>query len=295
VVDWPEPEGISHLDVCDPSGQLPTRDCPNVVGEVFLSGREPIAGDTLYHTFSINRETGLLATVFTPPELVEDKTFLVFPAEARAWAKTTGQALPPDHYDAIQPPPPSPTVQISAPAMFAYLHGTVNVTGTAAGENFQSYQIQVGQGLYPRTWTQVGAEGTAPVTQGVLAEWNTQSLDGLYAVRLQTVRRDQSVEIATIQVTVDNTPPLVRIPYPASGQVFDLPQAREITFQAEASDAIGVWHVSWWVDGARVGESRGAPYAFTWRSTPGQHILEVQAEDQAGNTSHSEQIIFTVK
>ena len=87
---WSIPAGISTLDVCDPSGMLPTPACPNVVSEVFLPGSEPAQADTLYRPVQINRETGLLATVFTPSELVEDRVFMQVPAEAAAWAQQAG-------------------------------------------------------------------------------------------------------------------------------------------------------------------------------------------------------------
>ncbi len=91
---WDMPSGIVTVAVCDPSGLLPTQACPNVVNEIFLEGRQPVQTDTLYQTFQVNTETGLLATVFTPPELVEKRTYMVVPPEARLWAKTAGIAAP---------------------------------------------------------------------------------------------------------------------------------------------------------------------------------------------------------
>ncbi|MFN8427315.1 MAG: hypothetical protein U0X87_13800 [Anaerolineales bacterium] len=40
------------------------------------------------------------------------------------------------------------------------------------------------------------------MTNGLLAEWNTEGLSGLYAVQLQVVRTDQRVDSAVVQVTV---------------------------------------------------------------------------------------------
>ena len=60
----------------------------------------------------------------------------------------------------------------------------------------------MGQGLNPQEWIQV-AEGNEPVTNGLLAEWNTDGLRGLYAVQLQVVRSDQRVDTAIIQVTCE--------------------------------------------------------------------------------------------
>jgi hypothetical protein len=198
-------------------------------------------------------------------------------------------------YDAIQPPEPIAGVEIREPQLFAYVHGKLNIVGTAAGEGFKTYQVQVGKGLNPENWIQVGAPGTAPVTNGTLGVWDTQGQEGLYAVRLQVVREDQTVETSTIQVTVDNAAPLVRVPYPLAGQTFQLPQDRSITFQAEVSDSIGLQRVVWLVDGKQIGERVNAPYALSWQALKGEHVLEVKAYDYAGNIGASEQVHFSVK
>ena len=39
---------------------------------------------------------------------------------------------------------------------------------------------------------------------GVLAEWDTKGLSGLYAVQLLVVRTDQKVDTAVIQVTISD-------------------------------------------------------------------------------------------
>jgi hypothetical protein len=198
---WAAPAEVSAINVCDPSGMLPTADCPNLVSEVFLNGNEPIQPDNMYRKYAVNRETGLLATVFTLPQLVEERVYLVVPPEARSWAESTGLEIPPATYDVIQPPQSNPDVTITAPELFTEVDGNVRITGTAAGEGFVSYRVLVGQGLNPQEWIQV-TEGSQPVTEGLLAEWNTTGLSGLYAVQLQVVRSDQRVDTAIIQVTV---------------------------------------------------------------------------------------------
>jgi hypothetical protein len=86
--------------------------------------------------------------------------------------------------------------------LFSEVNGVVRIQGTAAGEDFVSYRILVGQGLNPREWIQV-AEGNEPITDDLLAAWNTEGLSGLYAVQLQVIRTDQRVDTAIIQVTVN--------------------------------------------------------------------------------------------
>ena len=184
---WAIPAEVSVINVCDPSGMLPTADCPNLVSEVFLNGNEPIQPDNMYRKYAINRETGLLATVFTLPQLIEERVYLVVPGDARSWAEGAGLEIPPSNYDVIQAPRINESVNITSPALFSEVSGEVDITGTAAGEGFVSYRVLIGQGLNPRRWIQL-ADGTEPVTNGLLAEWNTSDLNGLYAVQLQVVR-----------------------------------------------------------------------------------------------------------
>jgi len=199
---WSAPPGVNQITVCDPSGMLPTRECPNLVTEVFLNGSDPIQPDNLYREFSVNRETGLLATVFTPPELIDTRVYLNVPENARAWAQSAGMDIPPSSYDAIQAPPLKPTANISAPELFAEVSGIVQIIGTASGDDFAYYRVQVGRGLNPREWIQLGSDVLTPVANGLLAEWDTKGLSGLYAVQLQVVHNDKKVDAAVIQVTI---------------------------------------------------------------------------------------------
>jgi membrane peptidoglycan carboxypeptidase len=199
---WTIPQGITPVTVCDPSGMLPSKECPNLVTEYFLNGNEPIQVDDLYRQFAVNRETGLLATVFTPPELVETRTFMIVPETAKDWARSAGFEIPPSSYDAIQAPPVNPDANITAPELFANVSDVVKIIGTASGENFSYYRVQVGKGLNPQEWIQLGNDVTTPVESGVLVDWDTKGLSGLYAIQLQVVRSDQSIDTAVIQITI---------------------------------------------------------------------------------------------
>jgi membrane peptidoglycan carboxypeptidase len=293
--DWPAPAGVTQVEVCDPSGLLPTGACPEVVREVFLTSSEPSGADTLYQKVQINRETGRLATVFTPPELVEEKVFMLVPQSARTWAEAAGLPVPPQEYDAIQPPEPSPEARISSPLSFSFVNDQVQVEGTAAGDQFSFYQLLVGQGINPQTWLQIGPDGNTPVIDGTLGVWDTTGLDGLYAVRLLVVREDQSIDTDTIQVTVDNTAPLVRVPYPLDGQEIESAAGEAVILQVEASDSVAIDRVEWWMDGKMIGESSLAPYVYSWAAQEGEHVLEVLAFDSAGNQSSSGEVRFFIK
>ena len=293
VQSWELPAGIVTVSVCDPSGLLPTTDCPNVVSEIFLDGRQPVQPDDLYQTVQVNIETGLLATVFTQPELVEKRTYMVVPPEARTWAISAGIPTPPTDYDTVQKPPVIADANISSPEMFADERGIIKIQGTAAGADFQSYRLEYGQGLYPHLWVQINTDSTNPVSEGVLGEWDTQGLDGLYALRLMVVRADQRVDQAVIQVTLDNTPPQVAITYPQDGQEILLAQESHVALQAQANDAF-LSKVEFYIDNALVGQSTVAPYGLLWNASPGKHTLRVAATDRAGNSTTAS-LQFSVK
>ncbi|WP_299029647.1 transglycosylase domain-containing protein [uncultured Thermanaerothrix sp.] len=296
ATDWSIPPGLALVNVCDPSGLLPTADCPQVVREIFLSENQPTQYDTLYRRYSINRETGRLATAFTPPELVEERVYLVVPPEASAWAAQAGLPLPPTQYDNIPNPTANPQVHFTQPAPFAYVRGTVTLRGTASAPDFADYRVQVGEGLNPRTWVTLTPASRGPVEEGALATWDTTGLpDGLYILRLSLVHLDQRVEIALLQVTVDNTPPQVQVRLPTPNTSLLLPANGRLSLYAEASDAYGVHRLVWRVDGREVGESRTPPYILIWNATRGEHTLEVVAEDLAGNRASSGKVHFRVR
>jgi hypothetical protein len=298
---WAAPPGVSTIEVCDPSGLLPTRDCPTVVSEIFLPGSEPTQPDGLYRAVQINRETGRLATVFTPPHLVEEKVFLIVPPQASEWARAAGFETPPEDYDvlALAPPAlsgsdpetaadPAVEVEISSPPVFAPVRGTVNLLGTAAGADFSLFRIQVGQGLNPLAWFQVGENQTEPVEAGVLAAWDTSGLNGLYTVQLQVVRTDQRVDTAFIQLSVDNSAPQVTIQAPLAGPAVTPNSAGALILQAGVQDDLAVQSVNFYVDGRQVKSLSQPPYACPWPAQSGRHTLRVEAVDQAGNTGQAE-------
>ena len=288
VQAFEQPLGINKLNVCDPSGLLPTQDCPRVVQELFLAGTEPQQVDNLYRTFLVNRQTGRLATVHTPSEFVNEQVYLVVPADAVEWAREAGLEVPPEDYDVIfNPAENQGPLSISTPAMFDYVSGEVQVEGRADIEGMQYYRLQIGEGLYPRQWLQIGSDVTSPVSNGVLVDWDTTGLSGLYALQLLVVGEDQSVQSRTIQVTVDNQEPLISIIVPGEGQQFSYPGDRNMTFQAQVSDNIGVARVEFYLDNTRISSLTQAPFAVPWQGTAGEHQLRVVATDLAGNQAEA--------
>jgi len=171
----------------------------------------------------------------------------------------------------------------------------LSIRGSAGGEGFSSYSLQFGQGINPTSWQTAVGPIQSPVQHGLLGEIDTEGLNGLYVIRLMVVQQNQLVKTDLLQVTIDNTPPQLTIPYPLEGQVFSGVSQRAITLQAEALDDTGLDHVEWWVDGRKLGERKEKPYAWVWDAAPGKHTLQIRAVDLAGNETAAEEIIFEVQ
>ncbi len=290
---WQQPEGVTNVKVCVPSGMLPSVDCPATADEVFLVGNEPTLPDTLYELIKVNRETGQRATVFTDPASIDEQLFINVPARARQWAVEAGLPVAPTGYDAIPAAQANPNVQISAPAIFSAVSGKVSILGTASADNLASWTLQVGEGINPLNWLQIAAGNSAVKTGGSLTDWDTTGLDGLYAIRLTVIDQTQHVQSATIQVTVDNTPPQVKITYPAADQAIQ-PVQDSVTLQADIEDNTGIKKVEWFVDGKLVSTQTDSPYLYLMPAVSGKHTLTLTVEDKAGNKTSTDKFNFTI-
>jgi membrane peptidoglycan carboxypeptidase len=285
--DWSMPAGVSEIQVCDPSGLLPTQYCPRVVREVFIEGTQPANYDSLYQPLRVNRETGKLATLFTPIDLVEERVYLVPPPAAAAWAEAAGIEKPPTEYDTVLAGESgSSAVNIIRPEMFEYVRGRVTLRGAANPKGFEYYRLQYGQGLNPTRWVQIGADSQKAVTSGTLGEWDTDGLEGLYSVQLVVVYGDGKVSTDAVQVTVDNSAPQVSLVLPEPGTQTAL-AGGFLVIEAQVADELGIGGVEFLVDGELVGSATSAPYSLRWPAEAGEHAIVARATDHAGNVGES--------
>ena len=284
--DFSVPPSLNEIQVCNPSGLLPTDDCPHVVDEIFIRGNEPTQTDNLYKAFLINQESGRLATIFTSPALIEEEVFIVIPPEAEEWAINAGIPQIPKAYDVLDIElNQTGDARISSPSMFSTIYGSVPIIGRAAGDGFESYRLQIGSGLNPDTWFQIAEQMDDPVQNGQLAMWDTSNLSGLYVLQLLVSYEDERVESSIIQVTIDNQEPEVNIRFPEQEQILNLNDYETITLQAEASDNLEIEKVEFFIDGDLAASLNSPPYAIPWKLMVGQHIIRVHAYDHAGNKS----------
>jgi hypothetical protein len=66
---------------------------------------------------------------------------------------------------------------------------------------------------------------------------------------------------------------------------------------ATVSDPIGVSRVRFFLDGVQLGTRIVTPFKWNWNTattTPGTHVIAVEADDAAGNATRSASITVTV-
>jgi hypothetical protein len=263
---------------------LPTDHCARVVREPFIEGNEPQELDSLYQVYEVNRETGLLASVFSPVEQIEERVYLNVPIFAQEWADQAGVPMPPSVHDLEDLQPEDNNLVIISPENFSFIRGRVNIRGTLPDEDFVSARLQYGQGMNPRSWLQIGPEITSPVTRGQLAYWDTQELeDGIYALQLVLVRTGQQIDKVSKVISVDNTSPEVGLTKDFQGKQIPYEADKELLFQADLSNISEIQSVSFYINSELVSTREVPPYLFSWPLTLGNIDLRVVATDLANN------------
>jgi penicillin-binding protein 1C len=91
--DFPQPEGLVQVRVCDISGLLPTPACPKTHLEWFIDGTQPKQNDNTYQEVWVDTSTGLLANDATPMELRQSMVVLDLPVQTLPWARSIGLPL----------------------------------------------------------------------------------------------------------------------------------------------------------------------------------------------------------
>jgi hypothetical protein len=291
---WESPLGVSEIEVCDPSGLLPTDYCPAIVREVYIAGTEPTTLDNLYRPYRINRETNKLATLYTPVELVDERVYLLPPPEAQAWAEESGLEKPPEEYDTIYQEEANPDVRISSPQAFEFVRGDVPIRGVVSPDDFSFYRLQFGSGLNPDSWIQIG-EDTYETRRGLLGTWDTTDLTGLYTLQLVTVGEEGQVISTSHHVTVDNDPPEIIQVWPDPADIPSYRVGEEGVFQVDVIEDYGLREVTFNLNDRIIARPSAPPYSLRHRfSVPGEYVFSVWSIDEAGNYAESEPLTLTV-
>jgi len=294
VQNWKRPATIIEAQVCEPSGLIPSPDCQLRGKDLFYADANnstvPAQQDTLWKRYQINSRTGLLATASTPAELITEKVFFDYPSEAVAWAKAAGQALPPSDFDSGQAQSSTSAATINAPQSLARVHGAVSIKGNVSNDAV-SYTLAYGAGITPTKWTAIG--GADPKLRGTdipLGQWDASGLDGLYTLRLNITLKDNVLQLYTVQVTVDNQPPTVRIIAPQPGLTVNS-GAKTVDLEVEATDNIEVAYVEFYHNDQLLTTVKNGPYKTQWNiDSSGPQSFYMVVYDAAGNSTRTETV-----
>ena len=203
---WPQPGGLQAVEVCAVSGLLPSRqaDCPTA-REWFVAGTEPSAVDDMVREVAVNRETGWLATIFTPPHLIERRTYIAYPPEAAAWAAEAGIESSPAEYDTIRRIPTRDGGAALSVEPWSVVSGQWPVVGSAGGEDFSYYRLATFPGLLPEAMQTLVARGEMPVEAAELVVWDTTLVEnGLHTLLLTVAHEDGTFDEVAVPVMVEN-------------------------------------------------------------------------------------------
>jgi hypothetical protein len=124
---------------------------------------------------------------------------------------------------------------------------------------------------------------------GVLGNWDTAGLNGLFTLQLLVVLADGQIRTAALPLTVDNEPPAVELLSPSEGEIVRAGQTAAVQLQAAVQDRVGIDRVEFYAEGTRIGSAEAAPYGLAWLPTgqPGEIQLKARAYDLAGNWAES--------
>jgi penicillin-binding protein 1C len=267
IENFQRPPGLTRVEVCAVSGLLPNEHCPNRTNALFIEGSEPTEYCSVHRVERVNRQTGKLATACTPPELVEERVYEVYPPEAADWVRQAGIPQPPTQRDEIYGcSPAGGEVVIAEPSLGGHVKGVVSITGNARSGDFAFYRLEFGEGLNPSAWSLIGGDHYNQVDNNVLEFWDVRGLqDGLYTLQLTVVDHSQNFRRATSYVTVDNTPPEAAVGYPWPGRIYELEAADEwANLTAEVSDNVQIDQVEFYLDDELVDFSVVEPYGVKW-------------------------------
>lgn len=306
IADFVRPDGLVERRVCAVSGHLPTEHCPTV-NELFIPGTEPTERCHIHQVYQVNRETGRLCTIHTPPELCEERVYEVYPPEAADWIASLPEdrrpPTPPTEYDTIGPTRSDAEVTIISPAPYSYIRDTVPITGNAKGGDFNYYRLFFGEGLNPTEWIQVGPEHGNQVDHNILEFWDTTGLDGLYSLRLSVVDHSTALREAVIQVTVDNISPTLDLTHPEEGAEYEFDYDEWVNVNAEVQD-YSIARVEFYMYPGRKENVPAeplepfavrtiAPFNVNWTiagHSQGNYTFYIIAVDAAGNVTKSDPV-----
>ncbi len=315
VETFQRPPGIVTAIVDRTSGKQPTEYSAARMEEIFIEGTVPTEKDDIHRPFRVCMDSGKLAMPYCPADRVEAKTFEVYPSEAADWVRATNVPQPPSEYcDVHGSNLGHLDLAIATPKQYGVVRGIVPVRGNARAGGQQSYWLQFSAGTGGNNWQRIGPEHGERVDNGLLENWDTTGLDGMYTLQLTAMDSGQPRDFS-VQVLVDNISPTVKMARPdpetpvwyeddpkglltyQDDRVYEAPKDEWVNIQVDAVDNIEMARVEFFMDDQPIGITTVAPYSLRWnlvRDSAGPYTqtrkIHVVAYDSAGNESKTEPV-----
>ena len=289
---WPRPADVEEFLVCEISGMLPlaTGHCPTR-SEIVPSG-STLLPDTRWQSFEINRVTGQLATALTPDSFRSEAVYFVPPDEILDWWIANNRPLPPSAYDSENRVEDIRAVRLTAPSDYAYVGGTVDISGSITEAGIVAYLLQFGVGVNPQEWTDLASRLGALAPLEFETRWDTRGRHGVYTLQLAVDFSDGRRLTDTKQVTLDNTPPVVDLRTSDGRTTFAYATNEVISLLADASDNLTIERVEFYESGEMLSVDHEWPYGIEHQiAGAGQLSFGVKVFDQVGNSASSELIV----
>ncbi|MBU9711171.1 Ig-like domain-containing protein [Evansella tamaricis] len=169
-----------------------------------------------------------------------------------------------------------PEIVISSPTEYDFLKGTISIEGSIKDYDLKSYSLHYGEGSSPSKWSEISFNETA--TDGVLGSWDTRGIpNGLYTLRVV------AVDTSGNQASLDR---LVYVNIPPTAPMIDSVANNSVNVTGTAQPGVKITvrqgiHLL----GSAMVDDAGNFKVVMSTTQPAGTVLEVTAEDDAGNSS----------
>jgi 1A family penicillin-binding protein len=206
VRDFIRPPTIIEMEICADSGSIPSSVCPRRATEIFAQDQPPLGPEQdMHQMLRIDTRFNCIAHEFTPPNVVIERYFQVYPPDGREWAIEHGIEQPPNPC-----PEPAGAAQalITWPADGQTVEGVITIEGVALAANFSHYLVEYGVSWGPQAFGPVAGPINQLVEGGPLAEWDTREQpNGPYTLRVVVFDQAGGAYEGRVTILIDNPPP----------------------------------------------------------------------------------------
>lgn len=206
VRDFIRPPTIVEMEICADSGTIPSQVCPRRATEIFAQDQPPLGPEhDIHQMVRLDTRANCIAHEFTPPNVVIERYFQVYPPDGREWALEHGIEQPPDPC-----PEPAGAAQalITWPADGQTVEGVITIEGVALAANFSHYLVEYGVSWGPQAFGPVAGPINQLVEGGPLAEWDTREQpNGPYTLRVVVFDQAGGAYEGRVTILIDNPPP----------------------------------------------------------------------------------------